>query len=103
VKLHCYYVYILSNRYRNVFYIGVTNDLVVRCHQHSSKLNAGFTKKYNVHHLVYFELFDYVDLAIRREKQIKGYSRAKKLTVIKSINPEMVDLYIDGIVKMPDQ
>jgi len=70
MKLHCYYVYILSNSHHTVFYTGVTNDLKVRCNQHKNKLNKGFTAKYKIDQLMYFESFDQVDLAINREKQI---------------------------------
>jgi putative endonuclease len=74
-----YYVYILTNAYNKVLYTGVTNDLERRCYEHKQKIVKGFTQKYNVNKLVYFEKFDFIDLAISREKQIKGYSRAKKL------------------------
>jgi putative endonuclease len=94
-------VYILSNSHHTAFYTGVTNDLIVRCYQHKNKLNKGFTAKYNIDQLIYFELFDQVDLAIKREKQ-KGYSRAKKLALLKSINPEMVNLFVDGVIKLPN-
>ena len=74
MKLNLYYVYILTNTYNKVLYTGVTNDLVRRCYEHKSKIVKGFTQKYNVDKLVYFEIFDSIELAIKREKQIKGYS-----------------------------
>jgi putative endonuclease len=73
-----YYVYILTNAYNEVLYTGVTNDLEIRYYEHKQKKVKGFTQKYNVDKLVFFEQFDFTDLAISREKQIKGYSRAKK-------------------------
>ena len=82
MKLHLYYVYILTTRNNTVLYTGVTNDLKRRVFEHKSGLNEGFTKKYHVHKLIYFEIFDYVELAIAREKQIKGYSREKKIKLI---------------------
>ena len=76
--IRLYYVYIMTNTYNKVLYTGVTNDLERRCYEHKHKIVKGFTQKYNVDKLVYFEKFDFIDLAISREKQIKGYSRAKK-------------------------
>jgi putative endonuclease len=73
-----YHVYILTNAYNEVLYTGVTNDLEIRCYEHKQKIVKGFTQKYNVDKLVFFEQFDFTDLAISREKQIKGYSRQKK-------------------------
>ena len=99
MKIHIYYIYILSNKYDTVLYIGVTNDLVRRCHEHKAKLNEGFTKKYNVDKLVYYEVFDYIESAIAREKQIKKYSRKKKDLLIDKINPKRIELYNNGIKK----
>lgn len=82
MKIHCYYTYILTNKNHTVLYTGVTNDLSRRCFEHKKKLIKGFTEKYNVDQLIYFEVFDYIDLAIKREKQIKGYSRVKKLALV---------------------
>jgi putative endonuclease len=92
-KIHIYYVYMLTNKNNNVLYTGVTNNLVRRCLEHKNGLNAGFTKKYNVHKLVYFEVFDHIETAIAREKQIKGLSREKKNTLITNFNPQWADLY----------
>ena len=92
MKLHLYYVYILTTRNNTVLYTGVTNDLKRRVFEHKSGLNEGFTKKYHVHKLIYFEMFDFVELAIAREKQIKGYSREKKIKLIETMNPEWKEL-----------
>ena len=94
MKLHLYYVYILTTRNNKVLYTGVTNDLKRRVFEHKSGLNEGFTKKYHVHKLIYFEIFDYVELAIAREKQIKGYSREKKIKLIEAMNPEWKELEV---------
>jgi putative endonuclease len=79
----------------------VTNDLERRCYEHKQKLVKGFSQKYNIDKLVYFEKFDFIDLAIFREKQIKGYSRHKKNTLITNFNKEWQDLYKNEIVKVP--
>ena len=86
-----FYVYIVTNNSRTL-YIGVTNNLSRRIYEHKSKLIEGFTKKYNIHKLVYFEVFNNPDEAIRREKQLKGWWRKKKIALIKSTNPEWKDL-----------
>ena len=86
-----YYVYILTNKSRTL-YTGITNDLNRRLYEHKNKLIEGFTKKYNISILVYFELFNNPDDAIRREKQIKGWLRKKKIDLIESTNPERKDL-----------
>jgi putative endonuclease len=101
MKIHIYYVYILTNASNTVLYTGITNDLERRCYEHRHKLMRGFTQKYNVDKLIYFEKFDFVDLAISREKQIKGYSRAKKISLIDQFNKEWEGLYCDGRIKMP--
>ena len=85
------YVYIVTNNSKTL-YIGVTNNLSGRIYEHKSKLIEGFTKKYNIHKLVYFELFNNPDEAIKREKQLKGWLRKKKITLIESTNPERKDL-----------
>ena len=91
-----YYVYILTDRNNRVLYTGVTNDLWRRCQEHKNKTVKGFTQKYNVDRLVYFETFDSIELAIRREKQIKGYLRQKKIDLIKKSNPFWKDLNVPG-------
>ena len=101
MKIHLYYAYILTNKSNKVLYIGVTNDLERRCYEHKSKKIKGFTQKYNVHKLIYYESYDFVDLAIAREKQIKGYSRTKKINLINEFNPEWKDLYYNGTINDP--
>jgi putative endonuclease len=86
------YVYIMTNQANTVLYTGVTNDLARRVQEHKEKLVEGFTKKYNVTKLVYYEAFDGPRLAIAREKQLKGGSRQKKLDLVNSVNPEWRDL-----------
>ena len=90
-----YYVYILTNQRHTVLYTGVTNDLHRRVYEHREKLIPGFTKKYNVDKLVYYEVTDSIEAAIHREKQIKGGSRQKKLDLINGMNPQWRDLYED--------
>ncbi len=87
-----YYVYILSSRPNGTLYVGVTNDLERRLLEHRDGTVEGFTKRYAVHRLVHFEETDAVTAAIAREKQIKGWSRAKKVALIQSENPEWRDL-----------
>ena len=101
MRIHIYYVYILTNTHHTVLYTGVTNDLERRCFEHKQKKIKGFTQKYNVDKLVYFERFDFIDLAIAREKQIKGYSRMKKVALIDQFNKEWRELYNDGKVEIP--
>jgi putative endonuclease len=86
-----YFVYIMTNKSKTL-YTGVTNNLVRRVYEHKNKLIEGFTKKNNINKLVYFELFDNPDDAIKREKQIKGWLRKKKIDLIESMNPEWKDL-----------
>ena len=86
-----YFVYILANK-SLVLYTGVTDDLERRVFQHKHKINEGFTKKYNINILVYFESNNDVTVAIAREKQIKGMLRSKKIELIKTMNPEFKDL-----------
>ncbi len=87
-----YYVYILTNRNNKVLYTGITNDLKRRMYEHKNKLTKGFTSKYNVNKLLYFEESRNVNSAIFREKQIKGWLRKKKIYLIESINPNWDDL-----------
>jgi putative endonuclease len=87
-----YYVYILTNWANKVLYTGVTNDLERRLYEHKNKLIKGFTEKYNVNKLVYFDSTTDVKAAIAREKQIKGWTRQKKNDLIESINPQWYDL-----------
>jgi putative endonuclease len=101
MKIHIYYVYLLTNINNTVLYTGITNDLERRCFEHKKKKIKGFTKKYNVEKLVYFEKFDFVDMAIAREKQIKGYSRLKKHDLINKFNESWNELFIDGKIIVP--
>lgn len=87
------YVYLLTNKANTVIYIGVTSNLLKRIWEHKKRLVEGFTKKYNVDKLVYYEIFDLVVDAIKREKQIKGWVRKKKVSLIESSNPNWNDLY----------
>ena len=88
------YVYLLANKHNNVLYTAVTNDLIRRIYEHKNKLVAGFTQKYNVDRLVYYEIAASIMVAIEREKQIKGWSRKKKHDLINVMNPEWNDLYL---------
>jgi putative endonuclease len=82
----------MTNRSNTVLYTGVTNDLIRRVTEHKEKLVDGFTKRYNINKLVYFETFGEARLAIAREKQIKAGSRKKKVELVASMNPEWKDL-----------
>jgi len=95
MKDYNYYIYILTNRNNKVMYVGMTKDLKRRIYEHKNKLCAGFTKKYNVDKLVYFEHTSDVESAISREKEIKKWRREKKDMVVKSMNPEWRDLADD--------
>lgn len=90
MKRNC--IYIMSNRYRTVFYTGVTSNLTRRRHQHRESDNSTFCGRYNVRDVIYVEWFDDIRDAIAREKQIKAYSRAKKLRLIVTDNPTMRSL-----------
>lgn len=87
------YVYIMSNRYNTTLYIGVTTNIVKRVWEHKKGIAKGFTKKYNLNKLVYFEVSESIETAIEREKQLKGGSRTKKEGLINQFNPEWKDLY----------
>ena len=86
-----YFTYIMASRSRTL-YVGVTGDLLKRVFQHKRKEHEGFTARYNCDRLVWFEGCQYVQNAIRREKELKGWSRAKKIALVESINPAWVDL-----------
>jgi putative endonuclease len=88
-----YYVYIMTNIRNTVLYAGVTNDLIRRAYEHKQKLADGFTRKYNIAKLVYYEVFDDIENAILREKQIKAGSRQKKIQLVNTANTEWRDLY----------
>ncbi len=89
---HQYFVYILSNKSRKL-YIGVTNGLFLRVEQHRNGVHDGFTKKYKIHRLVYFERFQYINNAIAREKQLQGWLRGRKVALIEEQKPEWEDIY----------
>jgi putative endonuclease len=88
-----YYVYILASRRYGTVYIGVTNDLIRRVYEHKTNSVDGFTKKYKVHTLVYYEQYVDVDVAIAREKQLKSWNKAWKVKLISKENPYWRDLY----------
>ncbi len=90
-----YYVYILATHRNGTLYTGVTSDLVRRVYQHKQSLVAGFTKKYGVHRLVYYESTNDVSAAIRREKQLKKWKRAWKIRLIEERNPSWEDLPVE--------
>lgn len=88
-----YYVYIMTNKSNNVLYTGVTNNLKRRVYEHRAKLAGGFTKKYNVNKLVYYDIFEDPENAILWKKRIKAGSRKKKIDMINTMNKEWKDLY----------
>ena len=90
--MNTYYVYILTNWNNRVMYIGVTNNLQHRLQQHKHGEYEGFTKKYRVHKLVYYETASDVRAAIQREKQLKGWRRDRKNLLVESVNPHWLDL-----------
>ena len=87
------YIYILTNKKNGTLYVGVTSDLVRRVWEHKNKVVEGFTKEYGLDRLVYYEVFEDIENAILREKQLKGKTRQKKLNLINESNPYWVDLY----------
>ncbi len=91
--MRTYYVYIASNEWNSVLYTGVTNNIERRMFEHTNKLVKGFTSKYNVNKLVFVEEFGDINDAIAAEKKIKGWTRAKKMKIIKDLNPELKDLW----------
>jgi len=92
-----YYVCILTTSQNKMFYIGITRDLAGRLLQHKKKLVPGYTSRYNVNKLVYYEEYDYVYHAIAREKQLKNWHREWKINLIKKLNPDFNDLSIDWL------
>jgi len=92
-----YYVYILASKRNGTLYTGLTSDLIKRVYEHKNNLIGGFTEKYNVHNLVYFESVDDVNSAIEREKRIKKWKRGWKIELIEKTNPDWKDLYFDLI------
>ena len=94
-NVHQYYIYILTNHKNGTLYIGMSNDLERRVFEHKNKLIKGFTKKYGLNRLVYFEIYQYVNDAILREKRIKKWKRQWKIELIEEENPEWDDLAQD--------
>lgn len=92
---HQYFAYLITNKKEGTLYIGVTNDLERRMYEHKNKLVEGFTSKYNLNKLMYFEQFKYVDNAIKREKQLKNWNRQWKIELIEKDNPNWNDLSFD--------
>ncbi len=91
--LRTYYVYILASKRNGTLYIGVTNDLIRRIYEHKNDMTEGFTKRYRIHRLVYYEEFNNVNDAITREKRMKKWKRSWKIELIKSVNSKWQDLY----------
>ena len=91
--LHTYYVYTLTSKRNGTLYIGVTNNLIRRIYEHKNDMTEGFTKKYRIHRLVYYEEFNNVNDAITREKRMKKWKRSWKIELIKSVNSKWRDLY----------
>ena len=89
------YVYIITNKRNGTLYIGVTSDLIKRAYEHKNHILDGFSKKYNLDKLVYYEIFDDIEAAIKLEKLLKKWNRNWKLALINKINPEWKDLYED--------
>ncbi len=93
---HDYYVYILVNKKNGTIYIGVTNNLIKRVLEHKNKLyDNSFTKKYDINKLVYYEVYNSIEEAIQREKQLKIWNRKWKIEIIENTNKEWKDLYFD--------
>ena len=97
IIMKTYYVYILASKRNGTLYIGVTNDLIRRVYEHKNDLIDGFTKKYGVHRLVYYEQYDDVVNAIQREKRLKKWNRQWKIELIEKENPEWKDIYLQLI------
>ena len=87
-----HYVYIMTNKNKNVLYIGVTNNLKRRISEHEKGIDKGFSWKYNCHYLIYYEEFRSINKAIKREKELKGWRRSKKDALIISVNPKLTFL-----------
>ncbi len=99
-----YYVYIVASKRNGTIYIGVTNNLVRRAYEHKEKVLPGFTQKYDVSMLVYYEMYGNINDAIYREKQLKKWNRAWKLRLIEKHNPKWINLYNDGeVLPLPVQ
>jgi putative endonuclease len=88
-----YFVYLMASRKNGTLYVGVTNDLIRRGYEHRSGTVPGFTDRYDVHRLVWFESTQSIEAAIHKEKQIKNWKREWKIALVEQANPEWVDLY----------
>jgi putative endonuclease len=99
--MRVYFVYVLTNIKRNVMYVGVTNDLEKRLADHRDGRGGAFTRRYRITTLVHVEEFQYVDEAIAREKEIKGWRRSRKDALVEASNPPWADLADPGIVRVP--
>ncbi|WOD42478.1 GIY-YIG nuclease family protein [Hwangdonia lutea] len=91
-KKQYYYVYIISNKMNGIIYIGMTNNLKYRMYQHKNKTMKGYSSRYSLNMLVYYEKFNFPNTAIKREKQLKKWNRAWKINLINDLNPEWKDL-----------
>jgi putative endonuclease len=98
-----FYVYILANKQNGTLYTGVTSDIIKRSWEHKNKLVEGFTEKYDINKLVYYEQFKDAEYAIKREKRLKKYNRKWKIDLIEKVNPDWKDLYEDLIAGFPGQ
>lgn len=105
MKAHKFYsVYFVTNRKRGTLYIGFSGKLPARIYQHKNKVFKGFTSKYNLSRLVYYESYADPQTAIQREKQLKKWNRAWKIRLIEKRNPEWKELYVDGeILPLPNE
>jgi len=92
-----YYVYLLASKRNGTLYVGVTSNLIKRVYEHKNNLGSGFTQKYKIHNLVYYETTDDINSAITREKQLKKWKRAWKIELIEKNNPGWRDLYFELI------
>lgn len=101
--MNTYCVYILTNKRKTTLYIGMTNDISRRMHEHKNHLLPGFSDRYNLEWLIYCEETSDVQAAIAREKQLKGWSRAKKVSLIESTNPGWLDLSAEWVTKETPQ
>lgn len=95
MELRSYYVYLLTNTYNRVLYIGVTNNLYRRIYKHKEGLARGFTRQYNLHKLIYYEIYDIAEAGIKREKQLKNWHHDWKLNLAKQANPSLRDISDD--------
>jgi len=96
------YVYILSNKYKTVFYIGVTSDIRTRIYQHQYEIGSKFPNKYKVKDLMYYEFYPSIEEAIKKEKQLKKWKRSWKLDLIQKNNPDLLDLAADWFTESYD-